>query len=110
MSGNLLFKMFPTSFIYELTEIFCFPHKEIQDLYKTYLIEKVETLHILTDTDSRGWKFIFISDPNSDLQEEKFRDVIFEVIITTKIYKRFDTSHEFWIIFGARKEIRLLRN
>ena len=95
-------KTFPTSFIYDLTEIFCFPQKEIQDLYKTYLIEK-ERLEI-----SRGWKFIFISDPNSDLQEEKFRDVIFEVIITTKIYKRFDTSHEFWNIFRAKKEIRLL--
>ena len=40
MSGNLLFKTFPTSFIYDLTEIFCFPHKEIQDLYKTYLIDR----------------------------------------------------------------------
>ena len=62
MSGNLLFKTFPTSFIYDLTEIFCFAHKEIQDLYKTYLIEKVEILHILTDTDSRRSTFIFISD------------------------------------------------
>ena len=111
MSGNLL--MFATLSLqvsFMTWQIFCFPHKEIQDLYKTYLIEKVETLHILTDTDSRGWRLIFISDPNSDLQEEKFRDVIFEVIIMTKIYKRFDTSHEFWNIFGARKEIRLLRN
>ena len=34
------------------------------------------------------------------------RDVIFEVITATKIYKRFDSSHEFWDIFGFRKENR----
>ena len=39
-------------------------------------------------------KFIFISDPNSDLPEDKFRDVTFEVIVTPKIYKGFDTSDD----------------
>ena len=75
-------------------------------MYKKYLIEKVDIFHILTNTDSTALKFIFISDPNSDLLEEKFRDIIFEVIVTSKIYKRFDTSHEFWDIFGARKTNR----
>ena len=70
------------------------------------MIEKVEIFYILPDTDSTALKFIFISDPNSDLPEHKFRDIIFEVIITSKIYKRFDTSHKFWDIFGARKESR----
>ena len=50
--------------------------------------------------------FVFISDPNSDLSEEKFRDIIFEVIVTSKIYKRFDSSNEIWDIFGARKKSR----
>ena len=68
------------------------------------MIEKVEIFHIQTDTDSTALKFIFISDPNSDFPEDKFRDIIFEVIVTSKIYKRFDTSHKFWEIFGARKE------
>ena len=67
------------------------------------MIEKVEIFHILTDTDITALKFIFISDPNSDLPEDKFRDIIFEVIVILKIYKRFDTSHEFWDTFGARK-------
>ena len=48
-------------------------------------------------------KFIFISDPNSETPEDKFRDIIFEVIIASEIYKRLDSSHEFWDIFGARK-------
>ena len=57
-------------------------------------MEKVEFFHILADTDSTVLKFIFISNPNSDLPEDKFRDVTFEVIVTPKIYKRFHTSHD----------------
>ena len=72
----------------------------VADISKKYLIEKVEIFHILTDTDSTALNFIFISDANSDVAEEKLRDIIFQVIIATKIYKRFDTSHKFWDIFG----------
>ena len=64
----------------------------------------MEIFHVLTDTDSTSWKFIFISDPNSDIPESKYRDIIFEIITTSQIYERFDSSHEFWDIFGARKE------
>ena len=75
-------------------------------MYKKYLIEQVEILHILTNTDSTAIQFIFISDPNSDLPEEKFRDIIFKVVVKSKIYKRFDSSQKFWNFFGARKESR----
>ena len=77
------------------------------EIYKKYLIEKVEIFHILTDTDSTTLKLVFISDPNSDVPEDKFRDINFEVIIATKIYKKFDTSQEFWDIFGSIKERRI---
>ena len=75
-------------------------------MYKKYLIEQVKILHILTDTDSTAIQFTFISDPNSDLPEEKFRDIILEVVVKLKIYKRFDSSHEFLDLFGLRKESR----
>ena len=61
---------------------------------KKYFIEKIEFFHILTGTDSTGLEFIFISDPNSDLPEDKFRDVTSEVIVIPKIYKGFDTSDD----------------
>ena len=80
------------SFICNITETFCFPTKEIEDLYDKYFIEKAEILHILTNTDSTALQFIFISNPNSYLPEEIFRDVISEVIIMSKIYKIFDSS------------------
>ena len=72
------------SFIYDLIETFCFPQEEIINLYKKYLIEKIEILNVLTDTDSTAIQFIFISDPNSDLPEEKFRDIIFKVVVESK--------------------------
>ena len=82
-------------FIYELNETMCFPNETALSIYKKYGIEKVEIFHILTDTDSTSLKFIFICDQNSDVSDSKFRDVIFEVIVASKMYKRFDTSHEY---------------
>ena len=64
----------------------------------------MEIFLVLTDTDSTSLKFIFISDPNSEIHESKYRDIIFEIITSSQIYKRFDSSHEFWDNFGARKE------
>ena len=105
MSGKLLMlaKRSLKSFIYDVAETFSFPDQTMAEIYKKYVIEDIIINHILTDTDSTALQFTFISDPNSDLPEDKFRDIIFEVIIATKIYKRFDTSHEFWDIFGSRK-------
>ena len=99
----MLAKLSLTSFIYGLTENFCFPQKEIADLYKKYLIGKAEIFHVLTDSDSTALKFIFISGPNSDFPEKRFSDIIFEVIVILKIYKKFDTSHEFLHILGGKK-------
>ena len=73
------------------------------DIHKKYKIEKIEINHVLTDTDSTALQFIIISDPNSDIPEPKFREIIFEIIVATKLYKRFDSSHESWDTFGARK-------
>ena len=47
---------------------------------------------------------MFLSDLNSEIPENKFRDILFEVIIESEIYKRFDSSHEFWDIYNARKK------
>ena len=84
-------------------KLFYFPSQLVKYILKKYSIEKVEIYHVLTDTDSTALQFIIVSDPNSDVSESKFRDIIFEVIVATKIYKRFDTSQEFWDNFNARK-------
>ena len=116
MSGKLLMfaKLSLKSFIYDLSEIFCFPTKEIINIYKKYLIQKVQVFHIPTDIDRTAFKFIFISNLNRDVLEEKFRDIIFEFIIASKIYKRFDASRIlrlFWVEKREQeKKARLLQN
>ena len=64
----------------------------------------MEIFHVLIGTDSTSLKFIFISDPNSETHENKYRDIVFDVIIASQIYKKFDCSHMFWDTFWARKE------
>ena len=102
MFAKLLLK----SFIYSLAETFCFLSPIVKSIYQKYQIEKILIYDVLTDTNSTVLQFIIISDPNSDMPETKIRDIFFEVIIATKIYKRFDTSHPFWDNFQARKESR----
>ena len=106
LSGKMLMfvKLLLMSFIYEVLETFCFPDEKVQAILKKYGIKLVNIYHILTDTDSTFLKFLFIFDPNSETPENKFREIIFEVITTSKVYKRFDSSHEFWDNFSARKE------
>ena len=103
MNGKLLMfaKLSLKTFIYGLSETMCFPDETVLNIYKKYSIERAEIFHTLTDTDNTSLKFIFICDPNSDILEVIFQ--IFEVIVASKIYKRFDTSHEFWSVFEARK-------
>ena len=108
MSGKLLMfaKLLLKSFIYSLAETFCFLSPIVKSIYQKYQIEKILIYDVLTDTNSTVLQFIIISDPNSDMPKTKIRDIFFEVIIATKIYKRFDTSHPFWDNFQARKESR----
>ena len=105
MSGKLLMfaKLSLKSFIYALAETFCFPSQFVLEIYNKYKIEKMEMYHVLTDADSTALQFIVISNPNSDVPEPKFRDIIFENIVATKICKQFHSSHEFWGTFNARK-------
>ena len=108
MSGKLLMfaKLSWKSFIYELTDTFCFPKENIKEIYKKHAIENMKIFHVLTDTDSTSIKVIFISDPNSKAPESKFRNIIFDFIIASDIYKRFDSSHPFSDLSDVRKKTK----
>ena len=82
-------------FIYELVETFSFPNEKVKIIYDKYLIETVYIYHVLTDTDNTWLQFMFISNPKSDICEKKSRDIIFEVIIASEIYDRFDTLNKY---------------
>ena len=71
------------------------------------MIESIFPYYVLMDTDSICIFFIFICKSSCNIPNEKFRDVLFEVIINNKILNRFDTSHELWDWFNVRnKDLR----
>ena len=71
------------------------------------MIELIFSYSVLTDIDSICIFFIFICKSSCNVPNEKFRDVLFEVIINNKILNWLDTSHEFCGRFTVRnKDLR----
>ena len=56
----------------------------------------------VTDTDSTSLFFVFICDLNCQVNERDSRNVIFEVMINSKIFERLDLSNEFWSRFDVQ--------
>ena len=106
LSGEML--MFANlslmSFIYDMLETFCFPDEKVQKILQKYMIEKVYIYYVLTNTDSTCLKFPFVSEPKSHIYKKLYRDIIFERIIASEIYNRFDTSQKYWKTCDAKKE------
>ena len=74
------------SFIYELTETFMFPSEKVRYIYSLFDIDYVC---------STSLQFLFFSKDQSKVPGEIFRDLVFLVIVNTKIIKRFDLSDIF---------------
>ena len=99
MSSNLIMfaKLSFKSLIYDLSDIFSFPNEIVKEIYKKInKIDKIICFHLLTDIDSTSIQFIIISDKNSEFPKSNVREIIFEIIVKTKILRRFDTSHVFF--------------
>ena len=58
----------------------------------------------MTDTDSTLVLFIFIRHLGCSLDERKSRDIIFKVMIKSKIFDRLDLSDDFWDQFGVQNK------
>ena len=58
----------------------------------------------LTDADSTSVFFIFICDLNCSISEDKARDILFEVMLKSKVFDRLDLSAEFSERFNCRNE------
>ena len=48
--------------------------------------------------------FVFIRDLNSNIREDKARNIVFEVMLKSKIFDRLDLSAEFYEQFSCRNE------
>ena len=90
------------SFVYDLIDIFMFPNLEIQKIYKKYKVNRCYLDQNLTDTDSTSMLFVFICDLDSDIREDRTKNIIFEVMIASKIFDRLDLSAEFYDQFNCR--------
>ena len=58
----------------------------------------------LTDTDSTSVFVVFICDLKCSIDERKSRDIIFKVMIKSKIFERLDLSDNFWVHFGVQNK------
>ena len=91
-------------FVYDLIDTFMFPNAEIHEIYKKYKVNRCNLDHNLTDTDSTSMFFVFICDLNSNIREDKARNMIFEVMLKGKIFDRLDLSAEFYEQFSYWNE------
>ena len=92
------------SFVYDLIDAFMFPNNVTKKIYGQYKVQKCYLYQNLTDTDSTSVFFVFICELGCAVDKRKSRQIIFEVMIKSKIFSRFDLSDDFWDQFGVQKE------
>ena len=90
------------SFIYDLIDIFMFLNSEIQKHYTKYKINRSYLDQNLTDKEITSMFLLFISDLDSNVREDNARNIIFEVLIASRIFDRLDLSAEFYEQFNCR--------
>ena len=90
------------SFVYSLIDVFRFPNEEIQEIYRQYQVNKCYLYQNLTDRDSTSMLFIFMCDLNSCVSEDKARNIIFDVMLKSKVFDRLDLSTKFYEQFNCR--------
>ena len=103
LNGKMLMfsKVSIKSFVYNLIDIFMFPNSEIQKIYTKYKTNRCYLDQNLTDTNSTSMFFVFICDLDSNVREDKARNLIFEVMIASRIFDRFVLSVEFYEQFNC---------
>ena len=101
----LMFSKFSIrNFVYDLIDVFMFPNQDIQEIYQKYQENKCYFYQNVTDTDSTLMFFVFICDLTSSVSEDKVRNIIFDVMLKSKVLGRLDLSAEFCEQFNCRNE------
>ena len=72
-----------------------FPDEEICEINNQYETQKYLLYQNLTDTDSTSIFFIFICKISCSTNEKDGRDIIFKVLLKSKILQRLDLSDDF---------------
>ena len=106
LSGKMLMfaKVSIKSFVYDIIDVFMFPDETTKSIYEKHKIKKCYVYQNLTDTDGTSILFVFICNMNSVVDEITARNIIFEVMATSKILKRLDLSDGFWAEFDVQNK------
>ena len=81
-----------------------FLNQDVQKIHQKYKINKCYLYQNLTDTNSTYLFFIFIFDLNCCIKESDSKNVVFEIMITSKVFDRLDLSAEFWKQFDVQNK------
>ena len=81
-----------------------FPNSEIQKLYKKYKVNCYLDQN-LTNTKRTSMFFVFICDLDSNIRENQARNIIFEVMIASKIFDKLILSAEFYNQFNCHNTL-----
>ena len=93
------------SSVFDLIDVFIFPDKDVKKTYQNNKNEKCFLFQNLTETDSTSVFFNFVSTPSTCLiHAEKAIDVIFDVLIKSKILERLNFSENFWERFCVQNK------
>ena len=92
------------SFVYNLIDVFMFPNDEIKEIYQKYKINQCYLDQNLTDTDSTSMFFVFVCHLNCILGEDETRNIIFEVMLKSKVFHRLDLPAEYYEKSNCRNE------
>ena len=82
------------SFIYDVTNVFCFTDKVVRKIYEKYKKQSVSSIRILQIQTGLHF-FFFICDINCIINEKESRNILFEVMVQSKILERLDLSYDF---------------
>ena len=95
-------KVLIKSFVCHLIDVFMFPNEEIKKIYIEFKVDRCYLHQNLTDTESTSICFVFICDLKCSIDERKSRDIIFKVMIKSKVFEGHDLSDDFWDQFGVQ--------
>ena len=84
------------AYVYDIIGVFCFPDEEVKGIYAKNYIIKCFLYLILTDTDNCSVKFVFVSDLKSKITEKETRNLIFQILLQSKVGPRLDKSDDFY--------------
>ena len=90
------------SFVYDVIDVFAFPNEHVKGIVAKNDIMKCHLYLTLTDTESASIFFVFVCKIHSLNTEVRGRELIFQILIDSKLLERLDPSDEFWLQFHVK--------